>query len=306
MKITVIGLCGRSVFMDVEHFHAPGETVHAAGLYSEPGGKGYNQAVAAARLGAEVSFITCVGDDGDGRDCLRLLEREGVSHCALVLPNESTAYACILTDSGGENRVTVFQGAASKLTAEFIQAHEELIASSDMLLLNNEYPQECNLAALEIAEKHGVPVLLDPAPAREADREFLSRLYVITPNLSEAELLASGASGGLDMLPQKLRELGVSRAVVTLGEKGALLAENGKPLLFPAIKCPVKDTTGAGDCFSAALAVALAGGESLAAAVQKAINASALSVSKKYVMPSLPTKEELERNFVPVKAAEME
>jgi len=305
MRITVIGLCGKSVFMNVDHFHAPGETLHAGSLYSEPGGKGCNQAVAAARLGAEVRFITCIGDDSDGADCLRFLEREGIRHAALVLPGTRTAYACILTDSRGENRVTVFQGAAAMLTEAFIQAQEELIAESDMLLLNNEYPRECNLAALALAEKHAVPVLWNPAPARAADRDFLSRLSVVTPNLSEAAAL-TGSTGGPKALPKALRELGIRRAVVTLGGDGALLAEEGKAWFFPALKCAVKDTTGAGDCFSAALAVALTGGEGLKSAVQKAINASALSVSKKYVMPALPTKEELEKNFVPVKAAEME
>lgn len=191
------------------------------------------------------------------------------------------------------------------LTGAFIQAQEALIAKSDMLLLNNEYPQECNQAALVLAEKHGVPVLWNPAPARAAGRDFLSRLFVATPNLSEAYAL-TGCTGGLGALPKALRELGLQRAVVTLGGDGALLVEGGNAWLFSALKCAVTDTTGAGDCFSAALAVALAGGESLKSAVQKAVNASALSVSKKYVMPALPSKEELAENFTPVKAAEME
>jgi len=155
-KIAVLGLCGNSVFLQVDHFHAPGETVSALGRYCEPGGKGYNQAVAAARLGAEVSYLGAIGDDSDGKWCMEYLENEGITPVPQIIPDLPSAYACILTDRAGENRVTVYRGAAEFLTPEFIQSQEAVIADSDILLLNNEYPQACNEAAMAIAQKHGV------------------------------------------------------------------------------------------------------------------------------------------------------
>ena len=127
MKISVLGLCGNSVFLNVDHFHMPGETVHARGLYAEPGGKGYNQAVAAARLGAEVSFLGCIGDDPDGRACMDFLRKEGIVPVPQIQKGVPSAYACILTDQEGENRVTVFSGAAQMLTAEFVYENEQLL-----------------------------------------------------------------------------------------------------------------------------------------------------------------------------------
>lgn len=296
-KITVLGLCGNSVFLSVDHFHQPGETVSAAHRYAEPGGKGYNQAVAAARLGAEVSFITCVGNDSDGRMCMEFLEREGITPIPEIHPELPSAYACILTDAAGENRVTVYRGAADFLSEAFIRSQEDVIAQSDLLLLNNEYPAACNIAAMELARKHGVPVAYNPAPAQPVDIDFLRSCWVITPNLSETSLLLGTEDFELSSLAQAFRRAGIPRAVVTLGGDGAALFEGDTALQFPACKTHAVDTTGAGDCFTAALCVALLEGQTSSEAVVWAANAASLSVSKPYVMPGLPTRAELAQRY---------
>lgn len=299
-KITVLGLCGNSVFLSVDHFHQPGETVSALHRYAEPGGKGYNQAVAAARLGAEVSFITCIGDDSDGRMCMEFLEKEGVAPIPQVHPSLPSAYACILTDAAGDNRVTVYRGAADHLTADFIRTQESVIAESDLLLLNNEYPAECNTTAMELAQKHDVPVMYNPAPAMETDKSFLQSCRCVTPNLSETALLLGITDCSLPELKDAFRKGGIPCAVVTLGGDGAALFEGETALHFPPCQTTAVDTTGAGDCFTAALSVALLDGKTSAEAVVWAMNAAALSVSKPYVMPSLPKKAELEKNYQPL------
>ncbi len=304
MDITVLGLCGQSVFLGTDHFHTPGETVHAETLHMELGGKGFNQAVAAARLGAQVSFITCVGDDQAGRDCLRFLEGEGILPVAQVSPEAATAYACILTDKAGENRVTVYRGASGLLSPEFIRQNEAVIAGSGLLLLNHEYPAGCNLAALELAEKHGVPVILNPAPAKRMDASLLERFSLVTPNFSEAAVMLGGLRNVED-LPGLFQSHGIRRAVVTLGGGGALVIDGGKMWKVPAKPSTVKDTTGAGDTFTAALAVALLRKKTLLQAVEYAGNAAALSVSQNYVLPGLPTESELKSKFTALPSTEI-
>jgi len=296
MKIGVLGLCGNSVFLNVDHFHVPGETVHAKGLYAEPGGKGYNQAVAAARLGAEVVFLGCIGDDADGRMCMEFLEKEGITPVPQISKEVPSAYACILTDRDGEHRVTVFRGAAKLLSPEFVRANEAVLAGCDVLLLNNEYPQVCNEAALDIAKRNGVRVVYNPAPAREVSRSFLTDCDIITPNLSETAVLIGEQVTDLSVLVEKLRKQGIQNAVVTLGGDGAAVVTREEAVHIPACRTQAVDTTGAGDTFTAALSVALLEEKSLTASAVWAANAAAISVSRQYVMPGLPTRDQLDAN----------
>ena len=305
MKIAVLGLCGNSVFLNVDHFHAPGETVHAQGLYSEPGGKGYNQAVAAARLGAKVFFLGAIGDDADGRACMDFAEKEGITPVPQICSDIPSAYASILTDKDGENRVTVFGGAAQYLSPEFIYEKEEILSQCDLILLNNEYPQSCNEAAMELAQKYGVKVVYNPAPARPVSAEFLKGCYLITPNLSETAVLIGEEITDLPILAQKLREAGIANAVITLGGDGAAVLAQGSALKIPACKTKAVDTTGAGDTFTAALSVALLEGKNLPEASVWAANAAALSVSRQYVMPGLPTREQVEAQLTELKPEQM-
>lgn len=295
IKLCVLGLGGQSVFMEVEHFHAPGETLHCLSRESEPGGKGYNQAVAASRLGARVCFIGAMGDDGEGEACRQRLKAEGVTPLVQTIAGCPTAYACILTDAKGENRVTVSTGAADRLSAAFVAGCENEIAQSSGLLINLEVPCEANAAAMAIAKAHGVPVILNPAPYRPTPLSILREADVITPNLHEAAALL-----GLDhaatpaQLQQALRKAGVKRAAVTLGSQGALALEGEHALLLPAQPRKAVDTTGAGDCFTAALAVGLAEGLPFIAAAKLAVAAAGYSVEHKHVLPGLPYRRALD------------
>ena len=295
--LCAIGLGGQSVFLSVDHFHAPGETLHADHLYTEPGGKAYNQIVAASRLGTRSLFVGAVGKDENAAICRDFLRREGVA-CELMESEQSgTAYACILTDAAGDNRVTVYRGAADELSAEFIRSKRALLEQCTMFLFGLECPLEATLAALEIAKATGAYTILNPAPARKLELSLLRRFDLITPNAQEICELLNVSDAVPRELCAALREAGLDRAVVTLGSEGALLWENGCARLFPAIRRRTLDTTGAGDCFNAALASALTKGKALVQAVEFAVNASALSVTKAHVMGSLPTLDEVLENY---------
>lgn len=292
--IGAVGLGGESVFLSVDHFHAPGETLQAQGLFIEAGGKAYNQAVAAARLGAKVCFFGAVGDDPGAVLCREVLEQEGITPVLQTIPGANTAYACILTDRNGENQVTVSRGAADLLSPEFLYGQEAILAQCTHLLMGLECPVAVTAAALEIAKKHGIFTILNPAPAIPLELEFLRSFDLITPNQQEAAVLL-GLSHTPDPaeLAPLLRSAGLTNAVVTLGSKGSLLVSETRQLMFPALPVTAVDTTGAGDTFNAALTVAIGQGKDMCNAIEFATNASAWSVSREHVLASLPTAREL-------------
>lgn len=299
--IGAVGLGGESVFLSVDHFHAPGETLQAENLYTEPGGKAYNQAVAARRLGAEVLFFGAMGQDCYGDACEAFLRREGITPVLERISGGTTAYACILTDRRGENQVTVSRGASQQLSAAFLQDHEADIRRCNHMLLGLECPLDATREALALCRRHGVYTILNPAPAYPLDLAFLRTFDLLTPNLQEATvLLALPEPPTPRVLAQRLEQAGLTRVVVTLGGDGCLLYDHGTALHYPARKVQAVDTTGAGDTFNAALAVALGQGHTLPEAVVYATNASAYSVMRPHVMDSLPTKEQLERFFQPL------
>ena len=272
-KITVIGIVGNSVFLPVERFHVGGETVEARSIHFEFGGKGFNQAVAAARSGAEVSFLAAVGREY-GAEIAAFLDGEGIRH-TLVRKEGSTAFAAIVTDQSGSNHVTVYQGA--QLSESDAAAFEDEIKEADILLLSNEVAQSVNAKAVDIAARYGVKCILNPAPARDNGAEFANRIHLFTPN--EHELL--GIEDKKNM-------------VVTLGKKGCLIKATGE--VVPAVDRgkPI-DTTGAGDTFNGVLAAMLASGEPLPRAARIANGVSSLGVTRKYAVSSIPTKEEIQK-----------
>ncbi len=267
-KVTVIGIVGHSVFLPVENFHVGGETVEATDAHFEYGGKGFNQAVAAARFGAQVDFIAAVGTDGYG-GIDAFLRKEGITP-HLVQKDTPTAFAAIVTDRSGANRVTVFQGA--QLTPEDIQSVQASIQNCDILLLNNEVDEPVNAAALALATD--ATVILNPAPARPTAQAILDRVSIFTPNEHEAE--------GLEHYPN---------VVQTLGEKGCLLKASGT--VVPACKVKAVDTTGAGDTFNGILAAGLAEGMELEQAVACAVKGSGISVTRKGAVSSIPVRKEI-------------
>ena len=273
MKIAVIGIVGNSVFLPVEKFHVGGETVEASAIHFEFGGKGFNQAVAAARSGAEVSFLAAVGKEYR-KEIADVLEADGISH-TLVHKDESTAFAAIVTDASGSNRVTVYQGA--QLDADDVALFAGEIASADILLINNEVPEEVNERAIDIAKANGVKIILNPAPARVCSEKILTTVDLFTPN--EHELL------GIENL---------ENLVVTLGKRGCLVKPEG--VIIPAVNSgKVLDTTGAGDTFNGALAAMIARGFSLSRAAKIANGVSSLEVTRKYALSAIPTAEEIKQ-----------
>ena len=270
-RIAVIGIVGNSVFLSVEHFHRGGETVLAHSIHTEWGGKGYNQAIAAARHGARVSFLAAVGER-DAQAIRKDAAARGIEAYLVASAERESPYAVIMTDAEGANRVTVYHGA--ELTVSDLENFRGEIESADLLLLSNEVPEEVNEAAVQIALEHGVRVILNPAPARPLSEYLLRNVSLFTPN--EHETI------GLEKL---------SQVIVTLGGRGCLLCESGR--IIPAANAGgVMDTTGAGDTFNGVLAVALAEGKSLAHACELANAAAAIKVTARFVADAIPTRDQ--------------
>ena len=288
MSLLIIGLCGQSVFLTVPHFHRPEETLHATALFSEPGGKGYNQAVAASRMGAQVTFAGAIGRDADGAECKERLLKEGIEPC-MFEKAERTAYASILTDAAGENRVTVFSGA--QLTAQDICVLEPQFQQARMLLLTPEIPKEAFAQAVAMAKAYNVRIVINPAPFFTWVRRFLGDAWLLTPNRSEAcALLGCGEEellGHLAVAPYE-------RMVVTLGGEGAAVLDEGKITLIPAQKANVVDTTGAGDCLNGVMCAFLLEGKALQDAAKRAVCAASLSVEHAHVLDGMPVRCELD------------
>ena len=289
-RIAIIGLVGRSMFFEVPRFHSGGETVTAKSLYEEWGGKGFNQAVAAARQDAAVSFLGAV-NAADVKPLKDFCSKEGV-RATLVAKKRPTATAAILTDGTGETRVTVYPG--SELEPRDVDGFAGSIATADFLLLNNEVPEAVNLAAVAIAKQYDVKVIFNPAPARKLPQAILDSVSIFTPNEFEEESLELGAES-LERLAENLERDEKLQApssklqaevITTLGAKGCRIRSTGE--VIPAPTAKAVDSTGAGDTFNAVLAVRLAEGEELREACVAANAAAAQSVAIRYVLPSLP------------------
>jgi len=279
-RLAIIGLVGKSMFFEVPRFHVGGETITARGYHEEWGGKGFNQAVAAARQDASVAFLgACAVSDvksiGD------LCRNEGIT-AKLCVKKRPTAAAAIMTDGSGETRVTVCPGA--ELDAKDVDGFAGSIATADFLLLNNEVPEAVNLTAVEIAKQYGVKIIFNPAPARPLPKAILEAVSIFTPNEFEEKLLASSLELLASANTSKLKAI----LVTTLGARGCRIGSTGE--IIPAPSAKAVDSTGAGDTFTAVLATRLADEESLRDACVVANAAAAQSVAIKYVLPSIPRK----------------
>ena len=272
-KIAVIGIVGNSVFLPVKDFHVGGETVEASSIHFEFGGKGFNQAVAAARCGVDVSFFAAVGKEY-GKEISEFLNKENIKN-KLVCKDGSTAFAAIVTDHSGSNHVTVYQGV--QLSAEDVLDFENEIKDSDILLLSNEVDETVNIKAIEIAKRYGVKCILNPAPARQSGRFILDNVDLFTPNEHEA----------LGIEDRK-------NVVMTLGKKGCLIKESDQ--IIPAVDCGKRvDTTGAGDTFNGALCAMLARGYDIVQAAAVANVVASVGVTRKYAVSSIPSSNEIQK-----------
>lgn len=297
-KVGVIGLAGQSAFMTAEHFPQPGETISCSSLFFELGGKGFNQAVACARMGVQTVFIGAVGEDANGKECKATLEREGIT-TYLIKKKEPTAYAVITTDSDGENTVEVFSGAAKKLQASdlFEEKIQKELGDCDYLLLQNELSLECLEASIEMARKLDIPVIFNPAPAKNIPTGLLEKCEVLTPNYGEAKELIGfweNEQPSEKELWECFRKQKVKNAVITMGSKGALLLDESGYKNIPVFSYGTSvDTTGAGDTFNGTLTAALTMGKGLEEAIEMAVIAAGISVTRHGAAGSIPTEAEV-------------
>lgn len=297
-KVAVVGSYNVGLTMSVPRFPVGGETIIGRSFAEGPGGKGSNQAIGAARLGAETSFVGKVGTDRYGDDAVELWESEGVDATQVGRTAEThTGVAFIIVNDDGENEITVAPGANDVLDPDAVRSASSVIESSDCLLLQLEIPDEPLITAAEIAADAGVPVVLNPAPARELPSSLLENVTYLTPNESEALILTGRdptAAVGDEPLARELLELGAETVVLTQGADGALLVTDEEIVSVSAPSVPVTDTTGAGDAFNGAFAVALGEGSPLEETVRFACRAGALEVTEMEVIPGLPEREEVD------------
>jgi len=287
--------------MRVDRLPSPGETLLGKGYRVDFGGKGSNQAVACARLGARVSFVAKIGRDNFGEMALGLHRQEKINIDSVIqASDEPTGVGFIIVDSSGNNCITIDPGANDLLTATEVSQRLNALTSETVVLTQLEIPVEAARAAMALGREKRWVTILNPAPVRILPQSVLQLVDILTPNQTEAKVL-TGRSPEADIAPEPVaRELirrGMKQVVITLGEKGALLVTADSSLYTPAIKVPVADTTGAGDSFNAGLAVALSCGANLEDAVRFAVVTGGLAVTREGVVPSLPTHDEVLRFY---------
>ena len=291
-KVVVIGSSNTDMTIKAERLPKPGETILGGIFVMGPGGKGANQAVAARRLGADVSFICKVGHDIFGDNAIEGYRKEGIDTSRILRSDKASGTALILVDAKAENCIAVAPGANGDLTPEDIDSVADVIRSAGYLILQLEIPVESVLRAARIAHEAGVYVILNPAPACPLPRELFSYVSLITPNQTESALL-TGIEDNLDAAVDKLLEMGVKDVVVTLGSKGSMVVSGGERTFVPSQKVNAVDTTAAGDTFCGALCVALSEGSSLVQAAGFATKASALTVQKMGAQDSIPYRSDI-------------
>jgi ribokinase len=291
-RIAVVGSCNMDISAFVERAPERGETVSGSSSKTSPGGKGANQAIAAARLGGSVSFIGAVGDDGYGRALRSAFADAGVDTSQLRTVEQETGTALIVVEQSGANRIVVISGANATVTS-LTPADRELIEVSSFLLLQLESPLEVVIEAAQVARGAGTAVVLTPAPARPLPDELLRCVDVLVPNEHEALLVA-----GSDDLEPAIDVLGsqVPVLVVTLGERGGIRVADGVREAFAAPIVDAVDTTAAGDTFVGALTVALAAEHSSwPELLERASAAAAISVGRAGASESMPTAADVDR-----------
>jgi len=296
--VAVVGSLNMDLVARAARIPQPGETVIGGEFRNVPGGKGANQAVAAARLGAQVSMVGRVGRDAFAGPLLDSLAADGIDHTFVIQdPHAATGVALIVVDDAGENSIVVASGANMRLSPTDVNAAETAIAGADALLLQLESPLETVTRAAELARAHGVTVILNPAPARPLPVELLALVNVLIPNESETALLTGmpvGDQAEAEAAAGALRTMGVGTVILTLGQRGALLAREKEIVVCPAFDVTPVDTTAAGDAFVGGFAVALAEGRPLLEAARWGNGAGALATTKLGAQPSLPARQELE------------
>jgi len=298
-RIVVLGSSNTDMIIRLDRIPRPGETVLGGEFMTAAGGKGANQAVAAARAGGHVSLIARVGRDSLGDQAVRAFLEDNIDVSRVTRdPRLASGAALIFVARNGQNSIAVAGGANGALSPAHVKKSRALIVNAKVLLMQLETPVETVAAAAQMAASKGVLVILNPAPARSLPDSLLRRVSILTPNESEAEELTGIKLGGLKdakRAAEALRRRGVKTVILTLGARGALIASESGQRLVPGFKVKAVDSTAAGDVFNGTLAVALTEGQSLEQSVRVAHAAAAISVTRRGAQPSVPKRAEVEK-----------
>ena len=297
-KIVVIGSCNTDMVINMERLPLPGETLLGGKFFMNPGGKGANQAVAAARLGGKVTFIAKVGNDPFGIRSIDQYKAEGIGTKHVLIDKEQpSGVALILVDAYGENSIAVASGANAHLLPADIDHAQKTVEEGDILLMQLETPMETIEHAALIAKQAGRKVILNPAPAHPLPESLLRCLYMLIANETEAEYISGTQITDMDSVARAadiICNKGVENVVITLGAKGAFIKEKATYHQVPALKVKAVDATAAGDTFCGAVCVALAEGKGITEAVEFANRAAAITVTRMGAQSSLPYRREVE------------
>lgn len=295
--LTVLGSINADHVISVPHFAKPGETLTGYGYNIAYGGKGANQAVAAARLGANVNFIGCIGDDDIGRAMKTAFAQNGINTRSIVeVKHETTGIAMIQVAESGENSIVISAGANAHLNENQVAHVAEDIYKADYLLMQLETPLNAVKKAAELAKARQTKVILNPAPAQPLPDELLSLLDMITPNETEAEILTGIKVVDLDSAKQAAQifhQKRIETVLITLGAKGVYFSQQGQGDIIAGFPVQAVDTTAAGDTFNGGLVTALLEGKTYTEAIRFAHAAAAISVTRKGAQPSIPTRKEV-------------
>lgn len=299
-KIVVIGSSNTDLITKVKKFPAPGETIVGKEYMEAMGGKGANQAMAAHRLGGKVQFITCLGDDTNGKNALEYYNKEGLNvSSSLIVNGVASGTAIIMVDEHGENSIIVTPGANNKLSPTYLSSIENIIKEFDILVIQMEVPYETVKEACALAKKNQTQVILNFAPATHVDKELLCNVDVLVVNETESEKISGekieniGKEGVVNIILDK----GVNTVVLTLGENGCFYKNREENLHFGAFEVDAVDTTAAGDTFCGALAAEIARGNSWENTLIFASAAAANCITKMGAQPSIPKENDV-RSFL--------
>lgn len=296
-KITVIGSFVMDNVATMDRFPSPGESVIGLSIKNFPGGKGANQCVSIARLNGDCEMIGMLGNDENGRFFLKLLKEENIKTHNIFTCDDSTAIAQIQINKEGENRICLIPGANYKFDFEHIDLIDEIIKSTDLIVLQFELRIDVTIELIKRAHKYGTKILLNPAPAAKLPEEIIGLVDYITPNESELSQITNMPIDSEEQIinaAKKLLSFGCKNVIATLGGKGALLVNEQTTKFIKGYKVKAIDTVGAGDSFNGALAVALIEGKPLEEAINFANAMGALTVQKQGAIPSLHTRSEVE------------
>lgn len=291
-QVLVIGSSNTDMVINLPELPRPGQTITGGKFQVFGGGKGANQAIAARRAGAEVALIAAVGDDDFGRAATGTFDEEGIDTSGIqVLAEHPSGVATIFVSAAGENCIGVAPGANAALLPDVLAAQERKFADADVLLMQLETPLATIERATDLADRHGLRVVLNPAPAAALPDTLIARLFCITPNETEAEALTGIAVADTESAgaaAERLLDKGAANVIVTLGSKGALLCNGDERRLLPAPSVNVVDTTGAGDTLNGVFCARIAAGYQLQDALQVAIDAASISVQSPGAIASIP------------------